>query len=318
MADIVREVSVRTGARLHAGFYYAAGEWSVRWGSAGFYVDVPALEASFTLSSERCYEGPSELRPYMERAADVLGIGGFCARVSSSLPLHSGFGVGTQVSLASYRAFQLMIGHKPDPAPVASERLSMARVSGVGALLFDQGGFVMDAGMPGRPRTLLRLQVPEKWRFVIVVPDVGRGLDEQQEDEVMGRLQWGASESLLASMAEGALRLASGIAREDIDDAAEGLRELQRATGAFFARAQGGVYRGSLIDLAAEAWRHRMFLAQSSWGPAMYTLAEDEASAKGDADLLVETMREVGLKGRVLVVRPRNSAAEVSPVVLPD
>ncbi|MGC9210464.1 MAG: hypothetical protein ACP5FT_04290 [Acidilobus sp.] len=306
----------RTGARLHAGFYYAAGEWSVRWGSAGFYIDVPAFEARFTLHDARCYEGPSELRPYVEKAADVLGVKGFCVKVLSSLPLHSGFGVGTQVSLASYRAFQLLLGLPPDPSPVVSEKLDRAKVSGVGTLLFDYGGFIMDAGMPGRPRVLLRLQIPERWRFVIVIPDVERGLDERQEDEVMERLKWGAPSSILASMAEGGLRLASGIAREDIDDAVEGLRELQRATGTFFARVQGGLYRGPLMELAAEAWRHRLFLAQSSWGPAMYALAEDESSARGDADLLIETMHEVGLKGRVIIARPRNIPAEVSPVDL--
>ncbi len=304
---------MRAGSRLHAGFYYAAGDWSVRWGSAGFYVNEPALEAEFGPADEPCYEGPQDLRGYVERAAVALGLRGFCARIARAPPIHSGFGVGTQVSLAAYRGLQEALGVSPDPAPVAAERLGRSRVSGVGSLLFEQGGFIMDAGMPGRPRSLLRLHVPERWRFVVVLPEVERGLDEEEEDMVMARLQWGAPADLLASMAEGALRLASGIAREDVDDAIEGLRTLQRATGAFFSRVQGGVYRGPLTRLAAEAWKHRMFLAQSSWGPAMYTIAEDELSARGDADLLRETMAEVGLRGRVLVALPRNVGAELRP-----
>jgi len=76
---------------------------------------------------------------------------------------------------------------------------------------------MMDAGMPGRPRPLLRLQVPERWRFVIVIPEVDRGLNEREEEGVMESLKWGAHESLLSMMAAGALRLASGIAREDIE-----------------------------------------------------------------------------------------------------
>ncbi|MFP3161743.1 MAG: hypothetical protein RXQ69_00395 [Acidilobus sp.] len=265
------------------------------------------------MPSERpCYEGPIELRQYVEEAAKATGVNGYCFRVLRAPPLHSGFGAGTQVSLSSYRAFQLLLGLRPDPAPVAAEKLGRAKVSGVGTLLFEEGGFMMDAGMPGRPRPLLRLQVPERWRFVIVIPEVERGLNEREEEGVMESLKWGAHESLLSMMAAGALRLASGIAREDIEDALEGLRGLQRATGAFFSRVQGGLYRGPLAALAAEAWRHRVFLAQSSWGPAMYTLAEDEMSARGDADLLLETMREVGLKGKVVVSPPRNRGAEIN------
>lgn len=304
---------VIAGSRLHAGFYYAAGDWSVRWGSAGFYVEEPALEAEFDVAESPCYEGPPELRGYVERAAAALGLRGFCARIRRAPPLHSGFGTGTQVSLAAYRALQIALGMPPDPAPVAAERLGRSKFSGVGTLLFEQGGFVMDAGMPGRPRPLLRLSVPERWRFVIVVPDVERGLGEAEEEAVMTRLQWGAPSDLLAAMAEGALRLASGVARDDIDDAIEGLRVLQRATGAFFSRVQGGLYRGPLSALAAEAWKNRMFLAQSSWGPALYTIAEDELSARGDADLLRETMAVVGMRGTVLIARPRNVGAELRP-----
>ncbi len=260
-----------------------------------------------------CYEGPPELRPYIERAATALGLRGFCAKITKAPPLHSGLGVGTQLSLAAYRALQRALGVPADPAPLIAEKLGRAKVSGVGTLLFEQGGFVMDAGMPGRPRPLLRLQVPERWRFVVVLPEARKGLDEAEEDSLMSSLQWGAPGSLVSSMAEGALRLASGIAREDIDDVIEGLRLVQRATGAFFSRIQGGLYRGDLMALAAEAWRHRLFLAQSSWGPTMYTISEDELSARGDADLLVQTMREVGVKGRVLVVPPRNVGAAISP-----
>ena len=54
--DIAGPVRVIAGSRLHAGFYYAAGDWSVRWGSAGFYVEEPALEAEFDVAESPCYE----------------------------------------------------------------------------------------------------------------------------------------------------------------------------------------------------------------------------------------------------------------------
>ncbi len=172
----------------------------------------------------------------------------------------------------------------------------------------------MDAGLPGRPTPMVSLKVPSEWRFVIVVPRTERGLTDEEEVEVMQRKQWGASESSLSFMSIGALRLASGIARADIDDALEGLRLLQRGTGILFSDVQGGEYRGILNRIAAEAWRSRVILAQSSWGPAMYTIVENQYEAEGDVMLMKEVLSTVGVQGEVLVARPRNYGAVVKVV----
>jgi len=305
---------VETGSRLHGGFYYAAGDWNVRWGSLGFYIDKPKFRAAVELSDEEKYRGPPELLEYVRRAARAAGASGFNVEVLESPPLHSGFGTGTQVLLSIYMAIKLLKGEQPEPAEEATLKLGRARHSGVGTLLFKYGGFVMDAGLPGRPTPLLTLKVPSQWRFVIALPGMERGLSEEEEENIMDRKQWGNSESNIGFMAEGALRLAAGIARGDIDDALEGLRLVQRGTGILFSSVQGGEFRGKLGELAAEAWRSRVILAQSSWGPAMYTIVENEYEAQGDVMLMREVMNTVGLSGTVIVTPPRNYGAMVKLV----
>ena len=306
-------VEVETGSRLHGGFYYIGGDWSVKWAGLGFYVDRPSFRATVTEAPEPCVEGPEYVKELAAKASRAAGLEGFCVKVHDHIPYHMGFGAGTQVLLSLYRAFQVLKGERVSSAADASVRLGRARVSAVGTLLFEKGGFVMDVGLPGKPEALIRLDVPEEWRFIIVVPEsVGRGLTDEEEERVFSNL-WSASESTLGFMAMGALRLASGIARRDLNDVLEGLRLVQRGTGFYFSKVQGGIYRGPLNEFVAEAWRNRIVLAQSSWGPALYTIVEGDREAEWDAVLLKEILSEVGMKGEVIVARPRNRGAVVRP-----
>lgn len=305
---------VETGSRLHGGFYYAAGDWNVRWGSIGFYVDKPKFRATVELSDKEQYRGPQELLEYVRRAARAAGVQGFNVEVHESPPVHRGFGAGTQALLSLYMAFKALKGEQQEAVEEAALKLGRAKHSGAGTLAFKYGGFVMDAGLPGRPRPLITLKVPSEWRFVIVVPNIERGLTDEEEESIMERKQWGNSESNIAFMTSGALRLAAGIARGDLDDALEGLRLVQRGTGILFTSVQGGEYRGKLNDLAAEAWRSRVILAQSSWGPTMYTIVENEYEAQGDVMLMKEIMSNVGLTGEVIISPPRNYGASIKIV----
>lgn len=103
----------------------------------------------------------------------------------------------------------------------------------------------------------------------------------------------------------GALLLAIGIARRDLDTALEGLSSIQAGTGLMFQRFQGGVYRRDLLEIIDEASRNGVKLAQSSWGPTLYTISH-ESTAPSDARMLKAILRSRGIEGEVLVAKPRN------------
>ena len=304
-------VRVRAGSRLHAGFYAIVPGARAPWRGAGFYVDEPAFEAVVEEDpGGPRVEGARETLAAVEAALRALGGPPVRVRVDREPPAHSGFGSTTQASLSVYCAVKALRGEDCDPAG-AAVALGRGRFSWVGTLAFTHGGFVADAGAPdpGGPRLLLRHPVPDGWAFVVAVPEVGRGPGEDVEEGLMSRPQPPppAAERM---MALGFLRLARGVAAGDLLEALEGLRLMQTGTGLYFRSAglQDGVYRGALSEVVAEASRDGMVLAQSSWGPALYTITTAE-DARGDAGVLAKILRDLGLRGRVFVARPRNVGA---------
>jgi beta-ribofuranosylaminobenzene 5'-phosphate synthase len=312
---LASRVRVVAGSRLHAGFYYAGPGRPYRWGSAGFYVEEPRV----VVEAEECpdergtsVEAAPAHAPVLESVLKKLGVRGVCARLLEAPPRHAGLGSTTQITLATACAVSILRGAStcsPGEVAALARRLGRARVSGAGTLLYALGGFVADAGSPdpSGPRPLMRHGVPGGWRFIIVLPRLERGLTEDEERPLLVNPQppGAAAERL---MARGLLRLAAGVARGDLTEALEGLRELQLGTGMYFSHLQGGAYRRDLQGIAGEAQRNGVFLAQSSWGPALYTITTSE-DAWGDAALLQSILGELGVEGRVIVAGPRNRGA---------
>ncbi len=303
-------VSVESGSRLHAGFYYAGGEWRVKWGGLGFYVERPRLLVEAWACSKPLFEGLAEFESESRRALEALGVQGVCFRVVEALPAHVGLGSTTQTLLSVLTGGCAVKGLSCDPVEIARV-IGRGRVSGVGTLLFKYGGFVMDAGSPdpGGPRALVRLNIPESWRFIILTPDVGRGLGEELEKTLLEE-PWKPGVQPALYMSRGSLRLASGVARGDLEEALEGLREVQTGTGLYFKDLQGGVYRGALASIVDEASKDRIVLAQSSWGPTLYTIAL-EGEAESLARKLGLLVRELGFKASITVSKPRNRGASI-------
>lgn len=306
-------VRVVGGSRLHAGFYYVGKGRPYSWGGAGFYVSEPRLIVEARRCESPRLRGPEEHLAAAREVLKIMSVSRACVDVVSAPPRHAGLGSTTQVMLAVACALEALKGSKCTPERVRSLALALGRgkVSGVGTLAFSYGGFVADAGSPDPegPRLLLRHPVPEEWRFVIALPDLPRGVSEEAEHSILSR-PWDPPRAAAEMMARGFLRLSVGVARGDLQEALEGLKELQTGTGLYFSKYQGGSFRRDLQLIVAEAWRDGMILAQSSWGPALYTINTVD-DAPGDASLLRHIIRGLGLRGEVYVVEPLNTGARV-------
>ncbi len=298
-------VVVEAGSRLHAGFYMVDASKGL-WGSAGFYIASPRLVVEAWECGGEVLDAPGEYRGLIAEVLQALGAQGVCVRLHEAPPRHVGLGSTTQASLAIAAAVAELRGEAFNPLE-AARRLGRAKVSGVGTLLFKHGGFVADAGSPDPrgPRPLVRLSVPGWWMFIVLLPKAPRGPGEAEEEarRLLEPRDPGRAGDI---MARGLVRLASGVAREDLGAALEGLRLIQLGTGMYFSRLQGGVYRGDLARIVDEASRNGMVLAQSSWGPTLYTITSVEDAA-GDARLLKSICVEAGLECRLVVAEPRNA-----------
>ena len=304
-------VRVETGSRLHAGFYYAGLEWGIRWGGLGFYVEKPSVIIEAYPCEGVGLRGLGDREVTVRSVLEGLGLSSVCLEAYSLIPAHIGLGSTTQLLLATSMAAFTVKGLSLDPLDVAI-RIGRGRVSWVGSLLFKYGGFIVDSGSPtrGKPRPLARHDIPDEWSFVIVTPHVERGLSEGEELKLLEQ-PWAADLQASYHMSRGALRLSSAVARGDLRDALEGLRELQLGTGLYFSRVQGGVFRGVLAKIVEEASSKGLILAQSSWGPTLYTitLANDTGYV---VDVLEGILEKLGLPGSILVSKPRNTGATIS------
>jgi len=311
---------VEAGARLHAGFHTIKDRvHGVDYAGAGFYVSQPrtVVEAWAPCESPRV-SGPQHAVAPALQALELVGARDVCVRILSHAPRHVGLGSTTQLMMSVAVAALHAMGRPPagpeETAWLGVETLGRARGSTVGAYLFAYGGFVLDPGVPppegpGQP---VRLEVPGEWRFVIVEPRVpGRVREGAAEDAMLelvepSRPAW--------SLMEGGLRLLLlGLMRRELETVLDGLRQVQAGTGMAFSRLQGGVYRGDLARIVDEAWRDGIVLAQSSWGPTLYTLTR-EGWAESDVKTLRMILRELGVPGRVFTVEPRNVGYRVERI----
>ncbi len=304
------EVTIKTGCRLHGGFYYAGLDWGIRWGGLGFYVEKPGVVIRAWECSVPEYIGFNGRELLVRKVLAELGFSNICLKAYELIPAHVGLGSTTQLMLAVATVASHIKGFKPDPLDLAI-RLKRGRISWVGSLLFKLGGFIIDAGTPSLrgPKVLARLEIPEDWVFVMVIPDIERGFNEFEELEILEK-PWEPSLETSYHMSRGALRLASAIARSDLEEALKGLREIQIGTGLYFSIIQGGVYRGPLNKIVEEAKTKGITLAQSSWGPTLYTIT-NSTNADFTVDVLAKILEITDLKGSIVVSKPRNKGAEL-------
>ena len=330
-------VRVSAGARLHFGFCNLSLSHERLYGALGLALAeprvvveaVPADAVSVAMESGASPEVDAvraDVREYATVAADLLDVAGASVTVHAALPRHAGLGSGTQLAAATLTA----VARAHDREPRVRERapgLGRGGRSGVGVAAFESGGFVLDAGHPTArfttdrppdgewtvPPVAARHRVPADWRFLLVRPAAEPGRSGDAEDAAM-RAAVERADSEIAD------RIAGIVTRRVLPAAATGRAEafgaavaaVGRRNGAWYADAQGGVYRPPVGDVVASLSSSTAVFGtgQSSWGPTVYGVTDadraDAAAAAGERALAA-----AGVDGDVSVVRAANEGARV-------
>ena len=321
-------VRVDIGGRLHVGFQNLSLAHERLYGGVGIALDSPrvvveAEPADGVVCSNTLVER------YADRSCEILGVDGARIDVIETLPRHVGLGSGTQTALATLAAVAGAHDRPPRVRELAPS-LNRGGRSGVGVGTFESGGFVVDSGHPTErfttappeagewtvPAITARHELPEAWRFVVVLPNAEAGRSGEGENESMRSVVENADPSVSDSLA--ALltrRLLPAAAEGRLEAFGDAIGDFGRLNGAWYADEQGGVYRppaGRLIDELAESPAIRG-VGQSSWGPAVYgvtnaTHAEDARIAARNA------LSAIGAEGEVRIVEPRNEGGRTSRI----
>lgn len=312
-----KRVCVVAPARLHMGFIDISGSTGRRFGSIGLTINELATRLQIHGSQEMTVEGPQadRARRYVRKFAESLDVSGNVhVAIESAIPEHAGLGSGTQLALAIGTALCQLNGLQINLSALARMADRGAR-SGIGIAAFDRGGFVIDGGSSNRsqlPPVIVRLNVPEDWRFILVFDKNHEGLHGDQEIQ--------AFENLPAFPQQEAARLCQSIlmqalpslVEEDVQGFGRVITDLQRTVGDYFADAQGGRYTSLEVGRAV-SWLGEhggVALGQSSWGPTGFCAVDGKQRAEG---LVQGARREFSDYPELsfLAVNARNRGAQV-------
>ncbi|WP_331233786.1 beta-ribofuranosylaminobenzene 5'-phosphate synthase family protein [Natronorarus salvus] len=315
---------VTVGARLHFGFQNLSLAHERLYGGVGVALSEPSLSVAADPAEGLSTPDPLAER-YARRSLRALDLSGVSVSVERWLPRHVGLGSGTQLALAVYAAVAAAYDREVDVRE-AAPALGRGGRSGVGVATFESGGFVTDVGHPTTrftsappgegdwrvPAVLARHDVPERWRFLLVIPE-GRGEHGESEDasmrSVVERASPGIGEEIAGILTR---RLLPAIAEGDLPTFGRAVSSIGRLNGAWYADEQGGVYRPPVggIVRALDGSPSVDGAGQSSWGPCVYAVTDSEraeaARAAGE-----RALESANVDGSVRVVRARNEGARI-------
>ena len=318
-------VQVTAGARVHFGFGNLSLARERLYGGLGVSLREPRVRVEAVPADELRCEDP-QASEYAARALDLLDLPGISLTIHERLPAHVGLGSGTQLALATLAA----VARAHDCEPRVRERapqLGRGGRSGVGCATFESGGFVADAGHRAErfttkppaagewevPKPVARHALVDSWRFVVVVPDIEPGRSDDHEDRSIERVVERADPAIADDIAKiVAQRLLPAVAEDDWHAFGDAIAAVSRLNGAWYADEQGGVYRpplGELVDVL-ERSPAVAGAGQSSWGPAVYGLTDDERAGTARAAAR-EALSTIDVDGEVVVCTPDNDGARI-------
>ena len=285
-------ITVQTGARLHFGLLAVQAASGRNFGGVGLMVQSPGCVLSVEASErDECHAEAAiaarlavwrdeyrQLSPAEHRPPAC------CIRVAQAIPSHAGLGSGTQTALALAAALSRCGGEENVSSLELARRVGRGARSALGIHGFEQGGLLVEGGkrQPDEISPLVaRLEFPYDWRVLLVMPNDRRGLFGDAERAAFTKLA-----PMPAALTETLCRivlmeLLPAVASEDFPAAAAALREFGQLNGSHFAPVQGGVFADPQMSQLAHWLTEQdcVGIGQSSWGPTLWMLCQDEADA---------------------------------------
>ncbi|MFP4174443.1 MAG: beta-ribofuranosylaminobenzene 5'-phosphate synthase family protein, partial [Halobacteriales archaeon] len=234
-------VRVETPARLHFGFLDLSGETGRLYGGVGVGIDRPRalVEAERADGVVVNADDAAYFENLVRDAVEALDVPGAYLEVQDALPRHVGLGSGTQHASAVLEAVARANGVEATRRHV--REMGRGVRSGVGRAVFEDGGFVVDAGHPVDadrherrvPSVAVRHDLPSEWRLVVGVPD-GAGAHGETEERRMRRVVSDPSGTGDAVRRAFLGRVLPGAAEGNVESFGEGVAELDRLNGELY------------------------------------------------------------------------------------
>jgi len=315
----MERVWVKAGARLHLGQLDLNGSLSRLYGGLGLALDWPQIELFAEKQNSLYIKSPGEEKRLEKIARQYLehyNLPGAALELRQTFPSHSGFGSGTQLALALGTAITKLYGLSVSPVELAMVTERENSRSGLGIGAFFEGGFMVDGGkalsggiISGKaPPILVRLPFPEEWAVILAIPKSGQ--------KVFGEVEVKAFRSLppMEEQVSGRIcrlllmKLLPGLTEKNLDAFGQGIEEIQKHIGDYFAPVQGGRFACAQSERVAGCLSSvgLVGVGQSSWGPTVYGFCRREHRES----LLEQVRAKVGLDVKVWAASGNNQGAQ--------
>jgi beta-RFAP synthase len=284
-------------------------------------IEAPPVEVSCSPEPAWSAEGPLAQRAlaFAHSFAATLPPGSLPPQrlvVDQAPTEHCGLGTGTQLGLAVAKALALAARQGDLDACTLARRIGRGHRSAVGVHGFEQGGFLVEGGQRAADvlaPLLARVAFPEDWRIVLAFPKAPPGRHGNDESQVFDR--WRArgpdtthTEALCRLVLLGFL---PALLERDFRAFGEALHDFNARSGERWAAIQGGTYASPGIAEMVAAIQQLGIrgVGQSSWGPTLFALVEDEGQARA-LETRLRCHSSLRLEG-VLITRGYNQGAKV-------
>ena len=322
----INQIRITTPARLHFSLIDLNGQLGRIDGGFGLAITEPNFEIIAEPSTDICVESSA----YHERACAILAqlqktyqFPGIKLKFISEIPMHSGFGSGTQLSLGIASAVNLFYDLNLSVLELANG-VGRGGTSGIGIAAFDTGGFIVDGGhrypeqkssfLPSAaaddispPPILLQHKFPS-WRLLIVMPNCSRIYGEEELN--LFRTLCPQPASVAPKLSHLLLmQLLPALLENDMQSFGDVLNQIQTfGWKRVEIDAQGDELQQTLDFLQANG---ALGAGVSSWGPAICAVSEDIDTLKRKTEEFFATLPN---GGTCFITYANNIGAQIKKV----
>ncbi len=316
-------VRITTPARLHFSLIDLNGVLGRIDGGFGLAIAKPTfniiaepatrIQVAASLYQERAYK-------ILTRLQQIHAFPGIKLKFTAEIPMHSGFGSGTQLALGIANAVNVLYELRLNVLELA-KAVGRGGTSGIGVAAFDTGGFIVDGGhrypeqkasfLPSSagsnippPPILLRYPFPD-WPLLIVIPNCSRIYGEAELE--LFRTLCPQPKSVAPKLTHLLLfQVLPAILEEDMPTFGKALNRIQTfGWKKVEIDAQGDELQQTLEFLQNNG---ALGAGVSSWGPAICTVSATPDKLKQKTDAFLKTLPN---GGTCFMTRANNTGARV-------
>ena len=295
--DKAMKVIVTSSARLHMGFFDLNGTKGRMYGSLGVGINAPCTQLEITRGEKSIIEMASgyQVSENIEKIVKSLKIAhkitqDFSVKINQSIPGHTGLGSGTQMALALGAGLNRLFNLGLTVPQIAALTQRGSR-SGIGIGTFAHGGFVVDGGRGNAnapPPIIAQHDFPSEWPILLIMDNAEQGAHGEHELKAFDALPIASLETAQNLAHRVLMQALPALVERDYAEFSRAIYKLQRATGEYFAPAQGGIFKSkSVAEVLNYLYQNNVLCAgQSSWGPTGFAVFKDDLSANARLTLL--------------------------------